>query len=60
MFGRFTGVAGFGVLAGLVGIVVVGAGSVTGVVGVWGATEQRKQLRSKRLSLSCLDHGLIF
>jgi hypothetical protein len=25
------------------------------VQGVWGATEHRKQLRSKLLSLSCLD-----
>src|SRR5271165_3711877 len=28
--------------------------------GVWGATEQRKQLRSNVLSLSCLDQELYF
>jgi len=27
----------------------------SGGIGVWGATEQRKQLRSNLLSLSCLD-----
>ena len=32
-----------------------GTGVSCNEVGVWGATEQRKQLRSNLLSLSCLD-----